>query len=87
MRSNCSSTPLMPCAVDYCPPNLRVALYRALALAPALQVTDTTANLGGRTGIALGMDTDGTRHNIIDQTTGQFIGEREVNTQNRGRIA
>jgi hypothetical protein len=63
------------------PADLRAALYRALALVPALRVTENVANLDGRQGTALGMDTDGDRHDIvIDVQTGQFIGERQVVT-------
>ncbi|GAB1692567.1 CU044_5270 family protein [Krasilnikovia sp. M28-CT-15] len=64
------------------PADLRAALYRALALVPALKVVESSANLDGRIGTALGMDTDGERHDIlIDPATGEFIGERQTNTR------
>ena len=63
------------------PADLRTALYRALALLPDLQIIDRAANLDGRIGLAYGMDDGITRHDIIiDERTGQFIGEREVVT-------
>jgi hypothetical protein len=64
------------------PADLRAALYRALALMPALEITDRAANLDGRVGVAYGIGKAGTRQEmIIDPTTGQFIGERETTTR------
>jgi hypothetical protein len=63
------------------PADLRAAIYQALALLPGLQVTDRSANLDGRVGVALGVDDEPTnirREIIIDPDTGQFIGERIV---------
>ncbi|PZG02854.1 hypothetical protein C1I99_00720 [Micromonospora deserti] len=69
------------------PADLRAALYRALALVPSLKVVEHSVNLDGRTGTALGMDTDGERHDIlIDPATGEFIGERQVITRTAGAI-
>lgn len=67
--------------------DVRAALYQALAELPGLDVTDRSANLDGRVGIALGMD-DGTMREeiIIDPETGQFIGERTVTTKGNGAI-
>ncbi|WP_158843940.1 CU044_5270 family protein [Saccharothrix deserti] len=61
--------------------DVRANIYKALAKVPGLQVTDGQANLGGRIGIALGVD-DGDRRQdvIVDPATGQFIGERQVMT-------
>jgi hypothetical protein len=61
------------------PADLRAALYRALAKVPGLQITEEFANLDGQKGTAYGISEAGTRHDvIIDPTTGQFIGEREI---------
>jgi hypothetical protein len=61
------------------PAALRAALYRALALEPGLEVTEQGAILDGHQGTALGITSDGTRHDvIIDPDTGQFIGARTV---------
>jgi hypothetical protein len=63
------------------PTDLRVALYRALALVPALEITTRSANLDGRVGVAYGVNRAGVRQEmIIDPDTGQFIGERETLT-------
>jgi RNA polymerase sigma-70 factor (ECF subfamily) len=62
------------------PADVRATLYRAAALIPGVTLTAGTANLDGRTGVAIGRDeTDGTRQEIIiDPSTGLLIGEREV---------
>lgn len=62
------------------PADVRAALYRALARLPGLTITDETANLDGRRGIALGVkDPVGSIDEIIiDPGTGAFIGERET---------
>jgi hypothetical protein len=63
------------------PPDLRAALYRALALLPDVTITDHQSVLDGRRGTAFGLPRDGRKNQqeiIIDPTTGQFIGEREV---------
>lgn len=64
------------------PADLRAALYRALALVPALEITDRSANLDGRVGVGYGVSRAGFRQEmIIDPDTGQFIGERETTTR------
>lgn len=62
------------------PADLRAALYKAAAGIPGVTITDHTATLDGRTGIAFGRDEgNGVRQEIIiDPTTGLLIGEREV---------
>ncbi|MFB9689823.1 CU044_5270 family protein [Amycolatopsis plumensis] len=61
------------------PAQLRAQWYRALAKIPGITVLAASANLDGRTGVALGLDD---RHEIrqliIDPATGGFIGERTV---------
>ncbi|MDU0288515.1 CU044_5270 family protein [Saccharothrix longispora] len=61
------------------PADLRSALYRALATLDGVTVTDGNANLDGRTGVAVTIET-GTEHRelIVDPATGDFIGERTV---------
>ncbi|MEU4762370.1 CU044_5270 family protein [Actinosynnema sp. NPDC023794] len=61
--------------------DVRAAIYQALTRIGGLEVTEERANLGGRVGIALGVD-DGERRReiIIDPETGRFIGERVVAT-------
>jgi hypothetical protein len=62
------------------PADVRSALYRALALLPALVVTERSTNLDGRVGVSYGIvDKElGSRQDIIvDPETGEFIGERE----------
>lgn len=58
----------------------RAAIYGMLTLVPGVTITDATATLDGRTGVALGRDEparDGERQEIvIDPETGAFIGER-----------
>ena len=59
------------------PADLRSALYRALAYLPALQLTERSTTLDGRTGTALGIAAGGQQLEIIiDPATGEFIGER-----------
>ena len=62
------------------PAELRAVLYRALAGIPGVTISDTTATLDGRTGVAFGRDEgNGLRQEIIiDPATGLMIGEREV---------
>jgi hypothetical protein len=62
------------------PAGLRAALYEAVAGIPGVTITDRTATLDGRTGIAFGRDEgNGLRQEIIiDPDTGLLIGEREV---------
>ena len=66
------------------PADLRAAMYKAAAMIPDVQVTEHTANLNGRTGIAIGRlePSNGIRHDIIiDPASGQLIGERQVLTK------
>lgn len=52
-------------------------LYRALAFLPGLAVTERRTVLGGRAGIALGIDADGeVLELIIDPLTGGYLGQR-----------
>ncbi len=64
------------------PVKVRAVLYQTLALLPELAVTEQVANLDGRTGVALSIDSSAKdsarREIIIDPVTGQFIGERTV---------
>jgi hypothetical protein len=61
------------------PADLRLAVYRALAKLPHLEVTENIANLDGRTGLSLAIAGPATRDEIfVDPATGQFIGERVV---------
>ncbi|MEV1113739.1 CU044_5270 family protein [Actinosynnema sp. NPDC049800] len=61
--------------------DVRAAIYRALTRIDGLEVTEEQANLGGRVGIALGVEDDDRRRDIIiDPETGRFIGERQVAT-------
>jgi hypothetical protein len=69
------------------PAGLRANLYRALALLPSLRISDRNANLDGRTGVGLGIETgDRKQELIIDPATGQFIGERETTTRGFGAV-
>jgi hypothetical protein len=69
------------------PAKVRANLYRALALVPALEISEQNANLAGRTGIALGVNRAGTKQEmIIDSATGQFIGERQTATAAFGDV-
>lgn len=64
------------------PHDLRAALYRSLAKVDGLQITEQVANLDGRKGTAYGISGKGQRHDVIvDQETGQFIGERQLTEQ------
>ena len=65
------------------PADLRAALYQAAAMIPGVEITEKQANLNGATGVAIGRleDATGIRQDlIIDPTTGQLIGERQVLT-------
>jgi len=69
--------------------DLRAALYRALALMPAVVVTDERADIDGRIGTAIGLqDTVGdTRQEIIiESSTGDYIGVRLVTIDGFGQI-
>jgi hypothetical protein len=61
------------------PAQVRARLYRVAAMVPGLQVSDQHVNLDGRSGIALSIKRAGhILEMIIDQPTGQYIGERTV---------
>ena len=62
------------------PAGLRASLYTAAAGIPGVAITDHSATLDGRTGIAFGRDVgNGVRQEIIiNPDTGQLIGERQV---------
>ena len=69
--------------------DLRAALYRALALMPAVVVTDEQATLDGRVGTAIGLhgDVGDTRQEIIiDPASGEYIGVRLVTVDGFGEI-
>jgi len=65
------------------PASIRAVLFRTAAMIPGVVVSEQTANLDGRTGVAVGY-TDTTSHTrqdlIVDPATGAFIGERDVST-------
>lgn len=66
------------------PANLRAAMYKAAAMIPDVEVTEHTANLNCRTGIAIGRleSSNGIRQDIIiHPASGQLIGERQVLTK------
>nr|WP_052478698.1 CU044_5270 family protein [Kibdelosporangium sp. MJ126-NF4]CEL20060.1 putative RNA polymerase sigma (70) factor [Kibdelosporangium sp. MJ126-NF4]CTQ97284.1 putative RNA polymerase sigma (70) factor [Kibdelosporangium sp. MJ126-NF4] len=61
------------------PAQLRAKWYRVLAKIPGVSVIDRRTIPDGRTGIALGLDDErGRRELIIDPATGEFIGEHTV---------
>jgi RNA polymerase sigma-70 factor (ECF subfamily) len=65
------------------PADLRSALYRVLATVPGVDVTATTVTIGGRAGVAFAYDESfGDSHSrqeiVIDPTTGDVVGERQV---------
>jgi len=66
------------------PADLRAAMYQAAALIPGVTFVDDQATLDGRNGVSIGRVEDawGVRFEIIiDRTTGQLVGEREVATR------
>jgi hypothetical protein len=66
------------------PADLRSALYSAAAMIPGIDVIPGEATLNGRTGIAIGLvetSRDERQDIIIDQKTGELIGERTVRTE------
>lgn len=71
------------------PADLRAALFKAATLIPGVEVTARQANLHGRSGVGVGRyeDVDGTRTELLfDPDSGEFIGEREVDTRGRGIV-
>jgi hypothetical protein len=64
--------------------DLQAALYRAAAKLSGITLVDSTANLDGQHGVAIGLvdASHQSRHDIIfDAAAGRFIGEREVALQ------
>lgn len=61
------------------PADLRAGWYRALALLDGVKVHDSAVTLDGRTGVAIGIEDEKERRDlIVDPATGEFIGERTV---------
>jgi hypothetical protein len=63
------------------PADLRAALYQVASRLPGITLVDSTANLDGRHGVAIGHASPNTltrRDIIFDRAGGQFIGERDV---------
>lgn len=63
------------------PADLRAALYQVASRLPGITLVDSTANLDGRHGVAIGHASPNTltrRDIIFDSAGGQFIGERDV---------
>jgi len=71
------------------PAEYRAAMYQAAALIPGVTITDEQATLNGTTGTAIGRDETNNNFRqeiIIDPTTGQFIGERQVALDGYGAV-
>lgn len=71
------------------PTDLRVTMYDALAGLPGIVVTDDQASLDGRHGTAIGLEAGrGTdrREVIVDRTSGDYLGERTLQTRRTGSI-
>lgn len=69
------------------PADLQAALYEAAALLPDIKITEGVANLDGRNGTALGLDSGRRRDEIIiDQRTGEFIGARTSKLDAAGKV-
>ena len=69
--------------------DLRAALYEALALMPAVVITEQQTTLDNRQGTAIGLQAaDGASRQeiIIDPTTGEYIGVRIVSVHGVGEI-
>jgi hypothetical protein len=69
--------------------DLRAALYRALALMPAVVVTEERAEIDGRVGTAIGLRGtagDTRQEIIIEPSTGDYIGVRLVTIDGFGQI-
>lgn len=61
------------------PAELRTALYRALALLPAVKVVEDVSDLDGRSRLALVHDDGPTRTELlVDPSDGQYAGERDT---------
>jgi len=71
------------------PADLRASMYEALATLPSIVVTERQASLDGRTGTAMGLaGRSGTdrREVIVDRSTGEYLGERTLQTRRTGSI-
>jgi hypothetical protein len=69
------------------PADLRATLYRTLAKIPTLEITEQVANLDNQKGTAYGISTNEKRQDvIIDPTTGQFIGERQITEEDYNNL-
>lgn len=71
------------------PADLRGTVYDALAGLPGIVVTDDQASLDGRHGTAVGLTARGgtdRREVIIDRTSGDYLGERTLQTERVGSI-
>ena len=71
------------------PLDLQAAMYRTLALLPALTVTHDQVSLDGRIGTALGLPSAQGRdvsEIIVDDATGAYIGDRTVQTTTAGSV-
>ncbi|MGW6058179.1 CU044_5270 family protein [Streptomyces sp. NPDC055189] len=64
------------------PPKQAAALYLAAAKIPGVKLIDDVADADGRRGVAIARENDGERQELIfDKETKQFLGERQVATQ------
>lgn len=71
------------------PADLRSTVYDALADLPGIVVTDDQASLDGRHGTAIGLAARGgsdRREVIVDRTTGDYLGERTLQTKRIGSV-
>lgn len=63
------------------PADLRASLYKAIALMPAIKVTERQVDLDGRQGTSFGIEHDNeSREIIVNLDTGDFLGHRIVTT-------
>lgn len=60
------------------PPDIRAALFKALAATPGMKVVNGVSNLAGEPGVAIGYGKSG-KQMLFDRTTGRYIGERQTN--------
>jgi hypothetical protein len=70
-------------------PDLRAALYRALALIPGISVSDGAAVLDGATGTAFTLAVysgDNRREILIDPHSGRYLGERLITVKGFGAV-
>ena len=70
--------------------DLQAAVFRALQQQSGLTVTDHSADLDGRPGTAIGVPATGEKTDtfqlILDPTTGQYLGHREISLIRTGAI-